>query len=167
MPAVRLMSQSFGALSLALFAAAVSGCGSGGGGGYGNSGGAPALPAYINGTTTGQYTNGDLGFYLGAHTTPTTVLATTTTPKIHFDIGNGNATDVTNVHWRVLQDGTAFTSGTAALIGGFAWVDIEFNITAGAGTHVYRIEIDDTHAFTETNENNNFVELTVAVPASG
>lgn len=58
----------------------VTDCGSGGGGDSASA--TPPQPAYINGTTTGQYTNNDVGFYLGASTIPATVTSTTVNPKL-------------------------------------------------------------------------------------
>lgn len=159
-------------LSLSLFtlaALSISGCGGGGSGGGGNAGSPPVLPAYVNGTSTGQYGSGDLGFNFGASTSPATPTSTTVNPKLLFDIGNGfiTGTTVTNVTWRVLKNGAAFSTGVVASMAVFSVTNIELPITPGAGTAVYRIEIDHTNAFSETNENNNFVEYTVAIPASG
>jgi CARDB len=142
----------------------VAGCGSGGGSGGGSP---PPMPAYINGTATGQFGPGDLGFYLGAKTTPATPTASTPDPKLNFDIGNGWSHDVTNVSWRVLKNGTLFTSGTATSIPAFGWVDVAVSITPGSGSSIYRIEIDYNNNFSETNENNNWVEYAVSIAFSG
>jgi hypothetical protein len=157
----------FSAFSFLLFICCVTGCGSGGGDGGTST--PAASPAYVNGTLTGQYGSGDLGFYLGAKTSPATVTAATVNPKLQFDIGNGfpPGTAITNVTWRVLKNGVLMTSGTVANIDTFSWADIEVGISAGAGTNVYRIEIDYNNAYSENNENNNFVEYTVTVPVAG
>ncbi len=148
---------------------ALTACGSSGGGGSGPTA-VPPQPAYVNGTTTGQFTNNDLGYYFGAKTSPVTVTSGTVDPKIMFDIGNGYLVNQSNVKWRVLKNGILFhTPGVNATINATSHIDLEFPITPGAGVNVYRIEIDPTNEFTETNENNNYVELTVSVtaPANG
>lgn len=150
-------------LSLAVFGG---GCSGGGGGGGSSAPTPPPQPAYVNGTTTGQYTNNDIGFYLGASTNPSVVVASTPSPKLVFDIGNGFTTAKT-VNFRVLQDGLPFHSGSISDLPGLSFLAFEVAITAGAGTHVYRIELDHTSAISETNENNNFVEFVVTVAASG
>jgi hypothetical protein len=159
---------------ITLAALSFTGCGGGGSGGGGNAGSPPPSPAYVNGTITGQFGLNDLGFYAGALTSPATPTSTTVNPKLLFDIGNGfpspvlgGTVTVTNVTWRVLKNGTVFSTGVVASIDGLGWTNIELPITPGAGTAVYRIEIDYTNAFSEANENNNFVEYTVAIPASG
>ncbi|MBA3936659.1 MAG: hypothetical protein H0X38_04290 [Planctomycetes bacterium] len=145
---------------------ALAGCGSGGGG-YGGGGSGNPPPHYINGTTTGQFGDNDLGFFQGALTVPSTITTATPSPILRFDIGNGFHSTVTNVHWSIQKNGVAFTSGIVATLATLDSINIDVPIPATVGSAVYRITIDDTGNFAETNENNNFVEFTVTVAASG
>ncbi len=145
--------------------AMLTGCGYGGGGsGSGGSGNTP--PQFINGTTTGQFGDNDLGFFQGAQTVPATITTATPSPILRFDIGNGFHSTVSNVHWTIQKNGVAFMSGIVPSLAAFGFIDVDVPITATAGAAVYRITIDDVGAFAETNENNNFVEFTVTVAAS-
>jgi hypothetical protein len=146
--------------------AVLAGCGSGGGG-YGGGGSGNPPPHYVNGTTTGQFGDNDLGFFQGALTVPATITTATPSPILRFDIGNGFHSTVTNVHWSIQKNGVAFTSGIVPSLAAFGFIDVDVPITATVGAAVYRITIDDVGAFAETNENNNFVEFTVTVAASG
>ncbi len=155
----RLCTVSASSLLLAF-----AGCGGGAGGG---GGGSSSQPAYENGTMTGQFGSNDLGFYLGVRIAPESPTASTPAPTLEWDIGNGFSTTKNNIIFRVSKNGDAFALGTITSIAAFGWEDISLPITPGAGTAVYRIEIDPDNTVSETNENNNWVEFTVDIPAGG